>query len=105
MIDWLLCVLVASLIADPRRDGWAPPLVLLVEYTFFVGFFALTPGMWLCRIRCVSLAHGGPIGPARAALRGLLLCLVVPALVLDGQGRGWHDRAAGSIVLSGRPRR
>jgi uncharacterized RDD family membrane protein YckC len=59
--------------------------------------------MWLTRIRCVSVATGRPIGAPRAALRGLLLSLLVPALIMDGQRRGLHDRAAGSIVVQAPP--
>ncbi|OLB81497.1 MAG: transporter [Actinobacteria bacterium 13_2_20CM_2_71_6] len=101
LVDWLLCVLAAGLFADPRRDGWAPPLVLIGEYTFFLGFFVRTPGMWVARIRCIAVGGGGPVGPFRAALRGALLCLLVPALIMK-DGRGLHDRAAGSVVVDGR---
>ena len=104
LVDWILCLLAAGLFADPRRDAWAAPLVLIGEYTVFVGFFAETPGMWMARIRCVGIRNGGPIGPVRAALRGLLLALLVPALIMK-DGRGLHDRAARSIVLEGRPPR
>lgn len=102
VVDWLLCLLVASLIGDPRRVWWPPLLVLILEYGFFIGLFAQTPGMWVTRIRCVSFADGGPIGIPRALLRGLLLCLVIPAVVMDALLRGWHDRAAGSIVIDAR---
>jgi hypothetical protein len=47
----------------------------------------------------VAVTTGGPIGLPRAALRALLLVLIVPPLVMDADGRGLHDRAAGSIVL------
>jgi uncharacterized RDD family membrane protein YckC len=104
LVDWLLCVMVASLFADPRRNGWIAPLVLLVEYTFFLGLFAQTPGMRVTRIRCVAIEDGGRLGLLRAALRGALLCLLVPALIMKDL-RGLHDRAAGSIVLAGHPRR
>src|SRR5438128_8688744 len=46
LVDWILCLLVAGVFAHPRRDGWAPPVVLLAEYTFFIGLFTQTPGMW-----------------------------------------------------------
>ena len=39
------------------------------------------------------------LGLGRAALRTLLICLVIPAVVMDSYGRGLHDRAVGSIVL------
>jgi uncharacterized RDD family membrane protein YckC len=104
LVDWILCLLAAGLFADPRRDAWAAPLVLVAEYTVFLGSFAQTPGMRLAGIRCVAVEDGGRLGPARAALRGALLCLVVPALVMR-DGRGLHDRAAGSVVLDGNPPR
>ena len=47
----------------------------------------------MTRIRCVSWADGGRIGMPRALLRGVLLALVVPALIMDGDRRGLHDRA------------
>ncbi|MFY1651289.1 RDD family protein [Solwaraspora sp. WMMB762] len=100
VIDWLLCVLISSLFADPARSGWPPVVVLIAEYGFFLGLFAQTPGMWLARIRCVSDADGGRIGVPRALLRGLLLALVIPPLVMDGRRRGLHDRAAGSVVVA-----
>jgi len=98
-VDWVLCLLAAGLFADPRRDAWAAPVVLIAEYGFFIGLFGQTPGMWMVRIRCVSMADGGRLGLVRAALRGALLCLVVPALIMK-DGRGLHDRAVGSVVLS-----
>lgn len=99
MADWLLCLLAAGLVANPRQVPWPPVAILVAEYGFFIGLFGQTPGMWLARIRCVSVRDGAPVGVLRATLRGLLLALVVPALVMDGQRRGLHDRAAGTIVV------
>ena len=53
----------------------------------------------LARIRCVSIADGGAIGIPRGLIRAVLLALVIPAVISDGDGRGVHDRAAGSIVV------
>jgi uncharacterized RDD family membrane protein YckC len=97
-IDWLLCVVIARLFADPVTEGWAPVGVLIVEYTLFVGFFGQTPGMRLLRLRCLGAGTGRPVGAVRALLRAVLLALVVPALVMDRDRRGLHDRAAGTIV-------
>lgn len=105
MIDWILCLLFANIFADPVRDGWAPVVVLIAVYGFFVGLFAQTPGMRLTGIRCVAYPDGGGIGVPRATLRGVLLCLVVPALIMDERQRGLHDRAAGSIVVLAPSRR
>ncbi|MFF3854667.1 RDD family protein [Micromonospora sp. NPDC002575] len=100
VIDWVLCLLVSNFFADPVRDGWAPVAVLIVEYGFFLGLFAQTPGMYVTRIRCLSWADGGRIGLARALLRGLLLALVVPALIMDEHRRGLHDRLTGAVIAA-----
>jgi hypothetical protein len=100
LVDWLLCLLIGSFIG--RLTGyqpWQAPAVLVVEYALFIGVFAQTPGMFLLRIRCVSIADGGPVGVPRAFVRGLLLALLIPALVMDKEQRGWHDRAVGSVVV------
>ncbi|MFF0655563.1 RDD family protein [Micromonospora tulbaghiae] len=104
IIDWVLCLMVARAFSDPVRDGWPPVLVLILEYGFFIGLFAQTPGMYLTRLRCVSWADGGRIGLLRGLLRGFLLALVVPALLMDEHRRGLHDRLAGSVVTDA-PRR
>nr|MDT0658915.1 RDD family protein [Micromonospora sp. DSM 115978] len=104
MIDWVLCLFVAMLFSDPLRDGWAPVLVLIAVYGFFIGLFGQTPGMRLTGLACVAYPDGGRIGVLRALLRGVLLALVVPALIMDERRRGWHDRAAGSILVEARTR-
>lgn len=98
-IDWIMCMLIAGLFARPLVDGWATMAVLVAEYTFFVGLFGQTPGMRLARIGCVHVDTGQPVGLLRAAVRGILLILVVPPLLMDARRRGLHDRAAGTIVI------
>ncbi|WP_213450794.1 RDD family protein [Rhizomonospora bruguierae] len=112
LIDWLLSLLAANIFADPVRDGWSPVVVLIGMYAVFVGLFAQTPGMLLLRLHCVD--HTGPAGPAtsgenpgaggriglwRGLIRGVLLCLVIPPLIMDAERRGLHDRAVNSIVV------
>jgi uncharacterized RDD family membrane protein YckC len=100
LIDWALCTLVASLfVADLRANPWPQLGVFVLAHAFFVGLFGRTPGMWLARIRCVSITDGGAVGLPRAILRAILLALVIPAVVSDGDGRGLHDRAARSIMV------
>lgn len=100
VLDWILCLLISGIFADPLRDGWPPVVTLIAEYGFFLGFFGQTPGMWTTKIRCLGFGDGRPIGVPRALLRGVLLALVVPALIADGDKRGLHDRAAGSVVIA-----
>ncbi|GIF11747.1 hypothetical protein Ate01nite_17790 [Actinoplanes teichomyceticus] len=103
LIDWVLCLLLASLYASPYRAQWPPVVLLVLLNTVFIGLFGETPGMRLARVRCVSYADGGAIGLLRGLGRAVLLALLIPALIADAQGRGVHDRVAGSIVVrSGR---
>jgi uncharacterized RDD family membrane protein YckC len=104
MIDWALCLMIASFFADPRVVAWPTVLVLVLFNAVFIGLFGHTPGMWSARIRCVSMSDGGAIGIARGLLRGLLLILLIPAIYLDENRRGLHDRASGSIVVTLPPR-
>jgi uncharacterized RDD family membrane protein YckC len=103
VIDWVLCLLVSNFFGDPLRDGWPPVVVLIAEYGFFIGLFAQTPGMAITKLRCVSFSDGGRIGIVRALVRGVLLSLVVPALIMDPHKRGLHDKAAGSVMVDAVP--
>ncbi len=98
-VDAVLSVLVASLFTRPDAPRLWSAIVLVGVYTFFVGFFGQTPGMRLLGIACVRVADGCRLGLGRAALRALLLQALVPAVIVDRDGRGWHDRAAGSVVV------
>ncbi|GGK87916.1 RDD family protein [Mangrovihabitans endophyticus] len=100
MIDWAFCLLASSLYADPFTVAWPAVALLIALNAVCIGFFGRTLGMTLARLRCVSYVDGAAIGLLRATVRAALLALLVPALILDGQGRGLHDRAAGSIVLA-----
>lgn len=47
--------------------------------------------------------HAGRLpGPKKALIRTVLLCLVVPAVISDGRGRGTHDVAAGTAITATR---
>ena len=98
LIDSFACAVIAyGLLRDQQ-------LTLLV---FAVEVLALT---WLAGGSAGQLAYGlrvirpgRPPGRApRAAVRTLLLCLLIPALVWDRDGRGLHDKAAGTVVVRAR---
>jgi uncharacterized RDD family membrane protein YckC len=104
LIDWAIATAVAGLIvADLRTNPWPQLGIFVVAHAFFVGLFGRTIGMALVGIRCVSITDGGAIGIPRAVIRAVLLALVLPAVISDGDGRGLHDRAAKSVMV--RPRR
>jgi uncharacterized RDD family membrane protein YckC len=99
LIDWALCLVAASIFADPRVVAWPPVAVLIAINTIFIGLFGQTPGMALAGVRCISIEDGGAIGVPKAFVRAVLLALLIPAVIMDQTRRGWHDRAAGSVVI------
>ncbi|GAA0567899.1 RDD family protein [Paractinoplanes ferrugineus] len=105
LIDWAAATLVASLLVDDlRANPWPQLGIFVLVHAFFVGLFGQTLGMAIARIRCVSIADGGAVGIPRAVVRAALLGLFVPAMISDGDGRGLHDRAARSIMVTAGPR-
>ena len=103
LVDWVLCLMIIGLVTGAPDSLWIYA-ILIAEYAIFMGPFTQTPGMWLAKVRCVSTSDARPIGVARALLRSVLMCLVLPVLIMDRYGRGLHDRAVGSIMLAA-PRR
>lgn len=102
-VDWLLGYLIAGLFAGPDALGspnfsWTVMGVWFVLTAVAVAAFGITPGMAVLGIRVAAL-RANLVGVPRALLRTALLALVLPALVRDADGRGWHDRAASTIVV------
>ncbi|MFF4544142.1 RDD family protein [Streptomyces sp. NPDC001435] len=100
-VDWGLCLLIAyGLITDSYNKAaqvWAP-LILLVLLVLTLGTVGSTPGKRLFGLRVVAL-DTGRVNPLRALLRTVLFFLAVPALVWDRDGRGLHDRLAGTVEV------
>ncbi|MDX3849492.1 RDD family protein [Streptomyces sp. AK02-01A] len=101
MVDWALCVLIAyGLLArgDWQASGnWALG-ILLVLSLLTVGTVGSTPGKRLFGLRVVA-EDGGRLGLGRVLVRSVLLCVAVPALVWDRDGRGLHDRLARAVQV------
>ncbi len=106
-VDWLLAELIAALFVGP--DALVTPgfnwLVLGVWFLVTavpVAVFGASAGMTAFGIRVASIDSSAVIGVPRAVLRTALIAVVVPPLVRDSDGRGWHDRAARTIVVRSR---
>ncbi len=101
VVDWALCMLIAyGLVTDgysQATGNWALG-ILLVMSILTVGTIGSTPGKRLFGLRVVS-ERGGRLGVLRVALRSLLVCLAVPALIWDRDGRGLHDRLSGAVQV------
>ncbi|MFF5404730.1 MULTISPECIES: RDD family protein [Streptomyces] len=100
-VDWGLSVLIAySLIThgySQATSNWALG-VFFVMSVLTVGTIGFTPGKRLFGIRVVAL-ETGTVNPLRSLLRTVLLCLAIPALVWDRDGRGLHDRLAKTVEV------
>ena len=100
-VDWGLCVLIAyGLLTDgygQATSNWAL-LVFFVMGVLTVGTLGSTPGKRLFGLRVVAL-ESGTVNPLRALARTALLCLALPALIWDRDGRGLHDRLAGTVEV------
>ncbi|MFF7329112.1 RDD family protein [Streptomyces sp. NPDC008150] len=101
VVDWALCLLIAyGLLThgyDSATGNWAL-LVFLVLGVLTVGTIGFTPGKRLFGLRVVALGTGR-VSPARAVVRTVLLCLAIPALIWDRDGRGLHDRLARTVEV------
>lgn len=100
-VDWALCVLIAyGLLAAgdwSAAGNWALG-VLFVLSVLTVGTVGSTPGKRLLGLRVIAL-NGGRLSIPRVVVRSVLLCLALPPLIWDRDGRGLHDRFAGAVQV------
>jgi uncharacterized RDD family membrane protein YckC len=101
-VDWALCLLIAyGLFTHGYEQGVTGNWALLVFFALgalTVGTVGFTPGKRLFGLRIVP-ESGGRLNPLRALLRTVLLCVAVPALIWDRDGRGLHDRLARTVEV------
>jgi uncharacterized RDD family membrane protein YckC len=74
---------------------------------------AASPGMRLLKLQLVGFFDGRPVGWGRVLLRwlvfaalsatGLGLLLLIASVLISPRHQGWHDRAAGAVVIVERP--
>ncbi|WP_330176168.1 RDD family protein [Streptomyces sp. NBC_01498] len=99
-LDWALCLLIAyGLFArDPQTAAnWALGVLLLL-HVVTVGTIGSTPGKRVFGLRVISEGRDR-LGLGWAVVRAVLLCLAVPALIWDRDGRGLHDRLARAVQV------
>ena len=102
-MDWLISYGLAGL---GLAGGWygtsfMGTAVLLIW--FALGWFRCgcsgSSGQYVLGLRVASIDNRLHVGAGRAAVRGLLIALVIPALFTDGDGRGIQDRATATAVV------
>ncbi|MFH8792987.1 RDD family protein [Streptomyces sp. NPDC017941] len=100
-VDWGLCMVIAyGLLArdNPQAMGNWALVILLVMSLLTVGTVGSTPGKRLLGLRVIG-EDGGRLGFVRVLIRSVLLCIGIPALIWDRDGRGLHDRLARAVQV------
>lgn len=108
VIDWTFCQLIAAaLFAVPLpfegvasgRDTMVLMGVFAVENLLLLSTAGFTLGHRIVGLRVQSL-DGRRVGrPLQVLVRTTLLCLFLPAMFWDADGRGMHDKAAGTLIV------
>ena len=107
LIDLGCAALITAIVIRPdigspevMRDfnNWSG-LVWFVLTVVAHGFFGFTPGKLLLGVRLVRVDGSALVGVPRAILRALLTALLIPAVIWDGDNRGLHDKASGTLVV------
>jgi uncharacterized RDD family membrane protein YckC len=99
VVDWLVAMLISYLLAS--SNSWATLGIFAVENLLLVSSIGFTLGHRLLglQVRVLGAPADTFVGFARGAVRTLLLCLVIPAVVWGPDGRGLHDRGAGTVIV------
>lgn len=102
-IDWLVAILIARALFPAvgyltDEGSFAILAVFAAQIIILTWLTGSSFGQVIMGVRVISL-DGGRLSLWRVAVRTPLICLVIPAVVVDQYGRGLHDRAVGSVVV------
>lgn len=104
MIDWLIAYGIAALgltvgLLTLRYLSITILGIWLVLGVASVRLFGFTPGQYALGLRVASVDNRLHVGTGRAAARGLMIALVIPALFIDSDRRGIQDRLTATAVV------
>ncbi|WP_108723868.1 RDD family protein [Cellulomonas timonensis] len=116
IIDWVACVAISN--AFFGGHPMATLAVFAVENILLVSLLGTTLGHRLLGLRVRRVASPERLGPHPSGqepqvdagpavvpglfsgiVRSVLLCLVIPVVIWDADGRGMHDRLAGTAIV------
>jgi uncharacterized RDD family membrane protein YckC len=106
-VDWMLAYVTSGVFLGPAafgtpRAAWIVLAIWFVLTAVAVAAFAATPGMIALGIRVAAVDDHALVGVPRALVRTALIALVLPPLFRDDDGRGWHDLATRTVVITTR---
>lgn len=104
LIDWALCSVIAMGLLGYRwggsgAEGFKPLAVFAVENLLLVSTLGMTLGHRVLGMQVQRVSDGAAPGLLAGAVRTVLLCLAIPAVVTDSSGRGLHDKLAGTVIV------
>lgn len=99
LADWFIATGIAWLIAGSEPPSWLPLAVFAVLSVASLSLLGATLGKMLVRIQVVQVG-GAKARVHQVAIRTVLLCLVIPVLIVDNDGRGLHDKLAGTVEIT-----
>ena len=107
LIDLVLMALVTSVFVEydvnqpevMRQFQLVASLAWFVITVVMVSLFGFTAGKLMLGMQVVRLDGTAMVNPLRALPRTLLVALIVPAAIIDADGRGLHDRVTGTVVV------
>jgi uncharacterized RDD family membrane protein YckC len=98
-VDAIASAFIAGLFTAPQLPrNWGLLAFAIITVGTLVAF-GQTPGMRLLGLRLAHPRPGARLAPWRAVVRTALLILLVPALIVDADGRGLHDRLTDTAVV------
>lgn len=100
LLDWGIAYLLAT--AFFAADGMAMLLLFAAMQFMLVGTLGFSFGHRIFGLRVLRQAGDSwvpYVGLLKAAIRTVLLCLVIPATIWDADNRGLHDKAAGTVLV------
>lgn len=101
---FLLDVVISGALTVPFTLPNAPKNWTLITFVvLYAGTTALigrTPGMMLTHLRLASDRPGCRLGLIRALVRTVLLMVLIPAIIVNSDRRGLHDRCIGTTVVT-----
>jgi uncharacterized RDD family membrane protein YckC len=104
LVDWFIAYGLAALAMTfgVISAGTMSTAILLIWFVLGVAsvrLFGFTPGQLALGLTVASMDDRLHVGLGRAAVRGLLITLVIPALFTDSDLRGLHDLATKTAVV------
>lgn len=72
--------------------------IYLLEATLLTWLIGASFGQRIMGVAVVAM-NGANLAPWRTFVRTLLILVVIPAVIIDSNGRGLHDRLVGSMAI------